>query len=395
MQINNKGENEFQYCTDLCSLSISSVLTIKSCGYHKCGGETHNEGSLVPNNFCVDAYYATYPYILAILYDAKFDNATFGEELVLVCPNAKYPTLIKITFEFKKLKLVLNFIEKVARKLGFPKDAIDKTVKLEVINENHECRLDKGDFFNIKIPDMHELCPASFFSLYPFIYLYARNSSIKFSRSEDSKVSFICPDPDTNIVYNFTSKVLSTASLEKKSKTGSSKSYIPDLSKYKVLIENDVECKISSWKRKEVALNKIVPENLCPFVFNIAIPYIVTYLQGGYFKWRKNINDVGVQCPNPEGGVEFEVKREPENNKKIFLTIKKVRGCCSYSHNEGQVYAFDFDQNICIHLFVRAFPFILLLESSSAKYNEGISLLCPFSKMNAKYKLVRNDPDIQ
>src|SRR3989338_6700714 len=156
---------------------------------------------MIPRGFCFNAYYAIYPYLLAGLYGAKFAPDVYGEGLTIRCICEKNAASIKIVFKFKRFKPVLNLIEKVSRMLGFPKDAIDRTVELEVEESARQCSLSKGAVFAIKTPNSDEFCPASFFSAYPLLYAYLK-SDYRYYRASKRGFGFLCPDPKNNINYN-------------------------------------------------------------------------------------------------------------------------------------------------------------------------------------------------
>lgn len=372
-----------KYCTDLSKITISVHHFQERCGYCKNGKEAYNEKDLAPKGFCIDAYYTVYPYLLALLYDANFNRKPYDKNLTVSCPNIHNPILIKITFTFKKFKTIINLIEKLSRRFGLPKDAIDKIIKLEVMNDNGHCNLKKGYICNIKIPDIREFCPASFFSIYPLIHLYQRNNFLIQDKAKHNKISFVCPDPKTNVGYDVD---LSASSIK-----NNFCAFIPNLAKFKIVKLGNTDCKIRYWTEKEVTLDKIFLGGICPFIFNIAIPYVITFQNGGYFKWSKNLDTVEAQCPIAMGGVEFEIKNELIDRGRISLLIKRIRGYCPNGHKEGQIYHLDFSKIICIHIFARIFPYLLLLEHKSGieKHRAGISVSCPFQKKNTSYLLIR------
>ncbi|MDI6717454.1 MAG: hypothetical protein QMD86_00150 [Patescibacteria group bacterium] len=383
-----------KYCTNLEQINVCQHLTKnKGCGYCKTGKEIYNNDALHPKNFCIDAYYAVYPYLLALLYNAKFGKQLDKNEIVVSCPNASDPTLLKISYRFKKIKFILNIAEKIFRKLGFPKDAIDKLIKLEVLNSGNNCALKKGDECEIKIPDIKELCPASFFSVYPLIHLYNRNESLK--KYGADRIKFFCPDSATDIAYsvNFNENSCQNCTSCPKAIQSSNNQFfcLPDLSQFTITSLNDVKCENKLWQKREITLKELMPDSLCPYVFNIAIPYITTFQNGGYFKWSKDINSAQVQCPNPGGKVEFMISRDPNDKSKTSLTVKKTKNYCLLKHKENQVFNFDFSKIICLHLFTRIFPYLLLLEYNKETdiYKDGITVSCPF-KNDIKYVITKN-----
>lgn len=367
----------FEYCSRLGGISISVKEFKKKCGFHKTGREAYTETQLGPHDFCIDAYYTIYPYLLALLYDANFKD-----ELILKCPNLLEPIYMKLKVRYKKIKPVLNVLEKTLRVLGSPKDAIDKIIQVEIIKPSKSCKykFTNKTLFSFIIPNIHEICPASFYSIYPSIYLYCKNNNLLWGNTDECNI--LCPDPKSSINYSIRCNEFLVGK--------NNQTYLPDLSKYKLKILNN-GCELKKWRDGEVYLNSIIPDKLCPFVFNIAVPYILTFQNKGYFKWMKDINTVFAQCPNPMGRVEFEIRRESIKLPKISLTIKKVGRDCINNHIAGETFNFDFSKLVCIHLFPRIFPYLLLLNSESEKYKKykaGIHISCPFYN-NQSYLLKR------
>jgi uncharacterized repeat protein (TIGR04076 family) len=377
------------YCADLKGVAVQAHLSKKKCGYCKSGKESYGSDGLVPKGFCPDAFYAVYPYLLAVLYDAKLTGEPFAENLIISCPNPHKPALVKVTFRPKKAKVILNLIEGLSRAIGFPKDAIDKVVTLEVVSENQECGLKKGDSFKVNIPNLKEVCPAAFFSMYPLINLCSRDIRQGAAQPGGDTISFVCPDPKTNIIYDVSvpGKAPPTGSAAKNKPCD----YIPDMSKYKIAVHKYADCRVRFWHEKEIRLNNLIPSGLCPFMFNVAIPYAVTLYNGGHFKWRKDINTVEAQCPSCEGQVAFEIKRDKSDSNRIDLNINKVGGCCPKNHRKDESYSFDFSKVICPHLFVRIFPALLLLEYGNIdeKHKKELMIHCPFTEKDAAYRLYK------
>ena len=354
----------------------------KRCGYCRRGKEKYDKQGLTPGGFCVDAMSAIYPYFLALLYDAVFPQDPSVHEGILVrCPNANSPTLIRVSFKYKKLRLLLNILEKFFRYIGFPKDAIDKMMIAEIMNENEECRHRLGRRFIFRIPDIRQLCPASFFSLYPFIHLYARGKKVSEADGQLA-LGLACPDPKSNINYLVEPFVKKSGSAEISLIIKACCFYLVDLSKYKIVTQDG--------SGSQVSLDKIFPAGLCPTLMNVAIPYIITFQNGGYFKWRKDIHTVEAQCPNSESCVAFEIRRDPSGAKPLSLVIKQVRGKCPKAHREGEIFHFDFSKLICPHLFSRLFPYLLFLElhPERKEYAQGILLEDPLQD-GVKYLLTR------
>ena len=335
----------------------------RRCGYCRSGKEVYGQDDLSLKGFCADAFYELYPCLLALLYDAKFQQK---RPLVINCPHTALPTFIHLSFKYKWLRIPLNLLEKFFRFIGSPKDAIDKDIVIEVLNENRRCAMPEGSRFVLRIPDIRQLCPASFFSVYPSLPFYKQG------------FSFACPDPKSNISYRVESLGSSEGRAAGRLFCGVS------VTGYRITSVDSTSCPQALKRKKEMILENLLPRGLCPTLFNVALPYIITFSQGGYFKWRKDIHTVEVQCPDPEGRVSFEVRRNPSGAKDMTLTIKGTQGRCPRGHEERQTFALDAQRLICPYLFTRLFPHLFSRRAAG----EEILLSCPFVQ-EAKYLLLK------
>ncbi len=376
----------FRYCSEEKPFQVSTRSFHKKCGYCKSAKVAVGREGVSPQGFCIDAFYAVYPYLLALLYDAKFDFRSGAKALVIRCPNSASPSFIKVSFKRKKLKPLLNILEKTFRALGSPKDAIDKIMTAEVLHENKDCLMPAGSGFALRIPDIRQLCPASFFSLYPFLYAHKKDPGAGLPQ-----MSFSCPDPKTCVTYEVDTSAVALAKEATPSVglccfEGGAIAY-----KLTATTACGPSCPTQGNNEKEVALDKILPAGLCSTLLNVAVPYILTLRQGGYFKWRMDSHTVEAQCPHPLAPVVFEVKRDGRDRQKISLLIKKAHPSCPRCHREGEVFELDPSGQLCLHLFARLFPYLLLLERArkTDKTLEGFDLECPWHE-GASYRLTHS-----
>lgn len=157
-------------------------------------------------------------------------------------------------------------------------------------------------------------------------------------------------------------------------------------------------------------ISKMVPiQGLCPFAYHNLIPYIVTLLNNGWFRWTKKEkdlsnrysrterhfkrssinrafpNEVLVQCPNPESAVVIGVGIRPNNEKRLItLRVLHQEGLCYAGHKKGDEFTFE-EGNIKFSplLFNALFPYIALdsfggdIRFSDIKGNVSIELYDP------------------
>lgn len=368
------------YRTETSGFSLSSKLTIKDCGYHKCAHADFGEETLAPPGLCPDAYYAAYPMLLAQLYDAKFQGSgPFPTPMAVRCPHTAAPSTIRIGMRDKLLKPLWNLAELVFRILRSPKDAIDKIVTVAVAERSGECDLPPSAALEVTVPDLRQLCPASFFSLYPLLRLASHESAPAAAK----RLNFICPDPATNVVY-----------FHRERKEETQRPSLPPTCavkpvKLRLSLENGEACSCADWRAQLPArVDTLLPTGTCSYLFNIAVPYLVTLNHGGYFKWRLDKNDVAAQCPYPAGGVEFDAVRLDGDVNRLGIRITTVRGHCAAGHQAGQLVDFETSRHVCPHLFPRLFPH--MLEITHGLANHAV-VACPFPGNASRYRLERCD----
>jgi len=336
---------------------------------------------------CPEAFYAVYPYFLGALYDAKIEKDPFGAPCKVRCLVSEPPAVFKIDWKYKRFRRLINWVERVFRFFGFPKDAIDKEMRVVGMETSPSCKLNRESIFRISVPDKKEVCPAAFFSIFPFANIFLQGGS---GTSMDPS-DLLCPDPKTSVVYGVSGEVgQSTETCDKKRQICD---HLPDLSKYKIEVFDNGACELRNWKHKEAFMSEVLPTGLCPFILNVAMPYVITLQNGGYFKWRKDIHNVEVQCPSIVGRVAFEISREPSDFSLIELRINKVGGYCPMNHHEGETFRLGNSSNLCLHLFVRVFPILLRLEHDNGLTAKNEAMItCPFASQNTRYLIKKVQP---
>lgn len=280
------------------SIFLKTAPFKRSCRYHRKQGQTYKEDNLIPRNFCPQAYAKIYPQAFSILYGPDLKSEK------ILCPNKKFPVEFSLTSTYSLPSVVrrlkrfsLSFLNKIGVATEFP----EKKISIEVKKTNKKCpkNFKTGDTFTFNIWRKNELCPASFYAMFPF-YL------------KGSIPSFHCPDPD-GISYQ-TSK-------------------------------GDFSCRqfLSGWKIKS--------NSLCPMLIYSLFPYFLTLKKGGKFEWVMPGENVQVQCPYRQG-VIAEVFLPKESNKLLKVKIVNLKGACYLKIRKGQSFLLareDFDKiNSCL-----------------------------------------------
>lgn len=265
----------------------------RSCRYHRKQGQNYQADDLLPKGFCPRAYAKIYPYALALLYNPQLKSE------IVICPNKNFQVkfLLSSTFTLppfiRKLKKFSLFC---LNKVGWATEFPDKKISIEVKRTDNRCPkgFANGDTFTFNIWRRKELCPASFYAMYPFYLL-------------GSIPSFHCPDPQ-GVSYETP--------------------------------KGDFSC------QKVLPGGKIKNNSVCPLLAHTLFPYYLTLKAGGNFEWTKPGENVQVQCPHRQG-LACEVCLS-KKNKSLQVKIIKAEGACFLKIKKGQTIFLcdkDFDQN--------------------------------------------------
>lgn len=173
------------------------------CRYHSKLTEIKR---IAPNNMCIDGFHAIYPYSLALLYDATFTNDLKKDLVYINCPSTEG----KVIFEVKRIltgnnttRLLKTFSANIFEMFFYPVDFFSYKIVYTVSQIKGKCPAgyNIGDEFTFNISDRDELCPASFHSISP--YLFLKNKGVFFGwEGTDNSSQVSCPDCQ-GAVYKF------------------------------------------------------------------------------------------------------------------------------------------------------------------------------------------------
>lgn len=287
---------------NLVEAQVSVACLDKRCRYHRCLGQKYSVRELGPDNLCLAAYRAAYPYCLALLYDAAIP--TEKGSVQVKCPNSHD----YITMEISKKPALPPFLlglkrglEKIVATVYRPLDIPDSRITIKIIDQKGNCpyQYSIGQEFHFNIWGQKEICPAGFFQIYPFLTSY-----------KESPVLISCPD-DSGIVYQL-------------GKTGGSETCPMNVTS---------TCSLNSKANFPQRL-KTIPKDLCPLLTYSLYPYYLTLSNGGWFRWVKRGGEVMVNCPHPQGVVfgVFQKKAEGE----VLAIVRKQKGACPKKYFPGE-----------------------------------------------------------
>lgn len=185
------------------SLSVNVLSHNPLCRYCQRAGHKVAFGDLAPRGFCLPAYYVIYPFALSMLYDGvNFDKVGGEHEASLSCNNYSDRIQMKVRTQRNILSLLLNLLEKILRVIGFPKDVLDKSIKIRVAGVKGNCRmgLKTGHISNFNLRSKKEVCPAVSYTLFPFLAMMG-SGIFPYWSEEKKRLDVHCPDAGADIVY--------------------------------------------------------------------------------------------------------------------------------------------------------------------------------------------------
>lgn len=137
-------------------------------------------------------------------------------------------------------------------------------------------------------------------------------------------------------------------------------------------LPGDYDCQWHTKAGKVFMFEEILPNGICPWLYNSIYPYFLGLLYGAKFSWNDQ-GDCNVCCPAIEG-VDTLVCRRPNDGSfderisekmvfVIFAEVVKVHGACPRGHGVGQTFVFPTcmpEHYMCPAAFHNLFPLIEL-----------------------------------
>ncbi len=203
-----KAEGElpkYDYCrlNDSSKTSVSVVKHSRACRYYKKIGTTVAPKNYIPDGFCQPAYFKAYPDSLSLLYDGcNFKKEGRENYTEIVCPNAGKNVKIKIRTKRHIFAPLMNLADKILRLINMPREALDKNIEYDLVEVNGNCKINlkPGQKFKFNLYRRAELCPAVFYTLFPF-RIMLRKEIFPYWSCDFKHIDIHCPDSNAEIVH--------------------------------------------------------------------------------------------------------------------------------------------------------------------------------------------------
>jgi len=317
----------------------------RTCRYHRKEGQEFSAKDLLPEGCCPHLYAAVYPYMLALLYDSKLfkDKKT----IVKSCQGVQNNVTVEITTKplyNPLIKLIKIILIRALQFFKVPAEYPDKNVYITATEVKGNCPMGikKGSRFRFNLFNREELCPASFYNLYPALL---REATAKID--DKYKVSPVhCPDP-YGICYDTSGPGIKCE----------------DFFDIKLKVEGgEGACGVNYKEGDIIDAAELMPGGMCPLAFYTVYPYILTLVGGGSFEWVRKGEFVRVQCPKNDGIImEVELKEKGDVSEgRVEVRVHDILENCPKGHSRGDKFIFEMDSEksgMCMALISGMIPF--------------------------------------
>ena len=101
------------------------------------------------------------------------------------------------------------------------------------------------------------------------------------------------------------------------------------------------------------------PGSMCPALYHTAIPYLLTFQNGGTFAWLRDPNAVEIQCPNPHAGITLKLTRIQRQPAEILIEVIGHKTACPYGMEKKDPMRWQADRvPFCPRALDSLFPYL-------------------------------------
>lgn len=306
--------------------TVDVVAARKACRYHR-PGERYPAVRMTPDGLCPFAFHVLYPECLAMLSRGEYPVEEGREACRLRCPFSGEGVEFGI-FRIPRKQTLLGKLELLARKtadLFMPVELLEYGIAIEVLHAGGGCPCGyrAGDRFEMNIKGKGEICPAAFYSIFPW-YLTAT------PREGGARLRVSCADYRTDIVFSLGG--------------GDSGSCLGECDDYR-----DISLRVEGAQGKgpgglregmEFTVNALIDTMHIPCLSALAaaFPYMLTLERGGSLGFlTRDRNAAGIQCPNSSIRVRMFVRRDRATGR-CRLDVHGRDGVCPRGLEPGRSY---------------------------------------------------------
>jgi uncharacterized repeat protein (TIGR04076 family) len=333
------------------NFALKTAPHIRKCRYHRIQGQEFSGDDFLPRGFCPHALRIAYPYCLSLLCDATYPT---GHELnqtpslQVTCPSCQNRVDLTITIQYTLPSMVRKLKRAAIRTLqfmGIDGEFPDKRIILEVSRVTNRCPrgLKEGQSFLFNIWNRRELCPASFYAVYPILM---QQMAIPQEGTQGGEGLVHCPDP-FGVYYRYGA-------------AGRGWDCRDYFSRKAEVVGGAGRCPLGHKRGDSFRIEGVLPSEFCPLAFYSIFPYYLTLIHSGRFEWVRRGEHVKVQCPKV-AGVEMEielVRRVGLEGGVVRVRVINSNEACPKGYTRGDTFEFDSqNQPFCLHAIAGLIPF--------------------------------------
>lgn len=289
--------------------NVLKVLDVNDnrCRYHPLRNK-HRGVNITSQGMCPLAYSNLYPTLFALHCNQDRSKLRLNpDHIIKQCPLGSDGVSFNVyttKIEFELLKYAENVIRKLIN-LVIPSEIHNKNIVMEVVAEGKGCPLGmkKGDTYLFNIDSTDKLCPAAFYSVYPFLNL-----------NRDGLVVG-CPDYQSHVRFAPTDNIENTVHVE-----SNKCDYYTGRVKI-IHTKGDFLCpiKVDRWYSVDELIAEVGIK--CYTSFHVAFPYLYVLNNGGQLGYlTRDRMKAGICCPNASFSVRYIVSKDPAGNYRYDCT---------------------------------------------------------------------------
>ncbi|MDD5556380.1 MAG: hypothetical protein PHN82_03915 [bacterium] len=331
----------------------------RTCRYHR-RERAYPLAGLTPDGLCPAAFHVLYPDCLAMLSRGRYPIDGGRERCRLECPRPGGGVSFNVS-RAPRRRTMLQRLELAARKaadLFMPVELLEHGIAIDVVESFPSCPYGyrEGDRFVLNLGGKNEICPAAFYSVYPFFLPFLEGGA---AGGEGPDVCGVCCDYKKYISF----------CLGRRREWGSApeKAFFARCDDYKGVFLEVVGAGGEA-SHRPLGVNDLIEEMRIPClaVLSAAYPYMLTLERGGSLGFLTyDRYAAGVGCPNLDVQVKMLVRREKSGGPHRIRIFDR-RGECprGLAPGEERVLPPLSSLPLPVRTLAALFPYIMALKAA-------------------------------